>query len=243
MTWFGPTGVLVAVMAVTSLTSGPPTITTPSARELPPSYLPQFLSRAKQAAELNPKGLFPWVALGAGHLIEQNLSGARTALDRALMLGPDSEEAHYLMALLNHLEGIPPNRSSLGESAKSAFSQLIVEAPQPLNPDAVRKAVELLWVGGMPDTLIGGPRIFIEETPPPPPYPAEAKRKRIEGIAEIEILVGTDGRPTQVNYLSGPAVFRKTAVRYGLAYRFQPAYRFGVPQTARLRLTLPFELK
>ena len=78
--------------------------------------------------------------------------------------------------------------------------------------------------------------------PPPPRYPPLAKLAHIQGTVIVEMIVGTDGVPTNVTTLSGPAQLRAVAEAYALAMRFEPSLVNGVPQTTRFTLTMPFRL-
>jgi TonB family protein len=79
--------------------------------------------------------------------------------------------------------------------------------------------------------------------PPPPPYPSFAKIARIQGTVVVEILVDPMGTVVTSKAISGPDELRQVAEDYAIQWRFEPALLDGVPQTARLKLTMPFRLR
>lgn len=106
--------------------------------------------------------------------------------------------------------------------------------------------------GAVPTQLVGGrpgavdfefSQIRVRYQPPPPPYPFEAKIHRIQGVAIIDLVVSPAGLPVQAEALAGPPELLATAIRYALAWKFEPALLNGVPQYARFKLTMPFRLR
>jgi protein TonB len=68
------------------------------------------------------------------------------------------------------------------------------------------------------------------ETAPPPPYPSIAARSGLQGQVLLKILVGTDGKPldVQVSKGSGHRILDETAKRFVLKHwRFKPAMQNG----------------
>ncbi|MBI4912842.1 MAG: TonB family protein [Acidobacteria bacterium] len=86
-------------------------------------------------------------------------------------------------------------------------------------------------------------QIKIKVQPPAPPYPAMARIAKIQGTVVVEIVVGTDGVPVSAKAVDGPPQLRPTAESYAMQWRFEPAMLNGVPQNARLKLTMPFKLR
>lgn len=80
---------------------------------------------------------------------------------------------------------------------------------------------------------------------PPPSYPAEAVRGGITGTVELEILVGTDGKPLDVLIVrsSGNRALDQAARRVVLQrWLFQPATENGQAVQARGRVPIEFKL-
>lgn len=112
--------------------------------------------------------------------------------------------------------------------------------------------VKVKGPGAVPTQLVGGrpgavdfdfKQIRVRYQPPPPPYPFEAKIHHIQGVAIVGIVVSPAGLPVQAEALAGPPELLATAIRYALAWKFEPALLNGVPQYARFKLTMPFHLR
>ncbi len=75
---------------------------------------------------------------------------------------------------------------------------------------------------------------------PVPAYPRSALRRGIEGDVVLNIVVGTDGRPMDVQIVERAgtvdSAFDRAATEAALQWRFEPAMRDGqaVPSTVRL---------
>lgn len=80
---------------------------------------------------------------------------------------------------------------------------------------------------------------------PSPVYPPEAIRGGMTGTVELEILVGTDGKPLEVRVVrsSGHRLLDLAARRMVLAqWRFRPAIHEGQPVQALGRVPIAFTL-
>lgn len=73
---------------------------------------------------------------------------------------------------------------------------------------------------------------------PPPAYPRQALRRGESGEVLVRVVVGTDGRPSQVQVArsSSHRALDQAAVKAVRRWRFQPATRDGqsVPQTVHI---------
>lgn len=75
---------------------------------------------------------------------------------------------------------------------------------------------------------------------PVPAYPRSALRRGMEGDVVLNIVVGTDGRPMDVQIVERAgtvdSAFDRAATEAALQWRFEPAMRDGetVPSTVRL---------
>lgn len=124
--------------------------------------------------------------------------------------------------------------------------EVVVDQP-PMPMDF--QGVEQVAVATQPPTNVG--RQIIEGATlqvlrnPPPSYPAEAVRAGITGTVELEILVGTDGKPVDVLIVrsSGNRALDQAARRVVLQrWLFQPAMENGQAVQARGRVPIEFKL-
>jgi protein TonB len=100
------------------------------------------------------------------------------------------------------------------------------------------------------DTIEGPPHVAASTqlqaiSAPSPPYPPEAIRNGLTGTVELEILVGTDGKPLEATVVrsSGHRVLDQAARKVVLSrWRFQPAVRDGQEVQALGRVPIVFTL-
>jgi|NGEPerStandDraft_6_1074524.scaffolds.fasta_scaffold00764_18 protein TonB len=77
----------------------------------------------------------------------------------------------------------------------------------------------------------------------PPAYPEKLKEQKVEGAALIELLVGTDGVPFQVQATRATHKdFADAAVASVSSWRFKPGTRKGKPVVVYLKVPLVFSL-
>jgi protein TonB len=78
-----------------------------------------------------------------------------------------------------------------------------------------------------------------------PRYPAEARRKGIEGEVRVSLLVGEDGRVREVRILeaSPSGIFDESAREAARSWLFEPARRGGEPVLSRVEAPIRFELE
>ncbi|MFP3942909.1 MAG: energy transducer TonB [Alphaproteobacteria bacterium] len=73
----------------------------------------------------------------------------------------------------------------------------------------------------------------------PPAWPKRQRRR--EGSVKLEYVVGTDGRPKDIEVVKATArAFAEEAVRALKKWRFCPAFKDGAPVEADAKLTLDF---
>jgi len=77
-----------------------------------------------------------------------------------------------------------------------------------------------------------------------PPYPPAERRRENEGSVVVRVLVGTDGRVTQVEKVRAASdAFYEVTRRQALSrWRFKPATRGGVADPAWMTMTVHFEM-
>lgn len=131
------------------------------------------------------------------------------------------------------------NSDSMNEGAKSmvSASSLIAEEGGSALSDSIKKSgqalpPDLLQVDVMP-TLISRKD---------PHYPETALKAGIEGMVYVKILVGTDGKPMQVDVVKSDAeVLNAAAVDAAKQFVFTPASKDNKP--VDVWVTVPFKFK
>jgi TonB family protein len=78
-----------------------------------------------------------------------------------------------------------------------------------------------------------------------PDYPAEARRRRLQGSVVLRVNVSAQGAPEEITVLasSGHAVLDQAAVAAVHTWRFEPATRGGVPIAAPADVPVRFRLE
>lgn len=79
---------------------------------------------------------------------------------------------------------------------------------------------------------------------PPPVYPLIARRRGMEGVVLLRVLVAADGRVAEVEIAqgSGFAVLDQSALEAVRGWRFRPGSRGGRPVEARVEVPIRFSL-
>lgn len=79
---------------------------------------------------------------------------------------------------------------------------------------------------------------------PPPAYPLVARRRGMEGVVLLRVLVAADGRVAEVEIAegSGFAVLDQSALETVRGWRFRPASRGGRAVEARVEVPIRFSL-
>lgn len=80
---------------------------------------------------------------------------------------------------------------------------------------------------------------------PPPPYPAQARRRGLEGRVLVHATVAVSGECTgaELRRSSGHAILDEAALRAVRAWRFVPAMRDGRPVVAGVDVPIVFRLE
>jgi TonB family protein len=86
-------------------------------------------------------------------------------------------------------------------------------------------------------------RIKVIHQPNLPAYPAEAKKKGIQGPVIVSLLVGKDGIPESTEAKEGPEELRLAAAEYAKQWRFKPLKVDGRPVKARFKLNIVYRLQ
>lgn len=99
---------------------------------------------------------------------------------------------------------------------------------------------------GVPETRVSQVKPVVFTAPqvnvkPLPPYPAMAKQQRLAGIVELKVSVDAQGRPTNVQVVSGHPVLAAVAVNtVKRQWRFTPATADGKPVAGETTVRLNF---
>jgi protein TonB len=123
------------------------------------------------------------------------------------------------------------------EAPVAAAPALVVAPPAPPAPVAAAKApVGPAEVGDMSARLVS----FA-----PPSYPLESRRAHEEGTVVLALLLGTDGRVSEISVSgsSGSARLDKAALEAVRKWRWAPLMRGGEAVQVRGHLKIPFTLK
>jgi len=75
-----------------------------------------------------------------------------------------------------------------------------------------------------------------------PYYPAEARRRHVEGIVEISAVVGSRGEITSADVVAGPPLLAAAAVEAIRDWRYEPTFINGDPVQVRNDIILVFRL-
>lgn len=79
---------------------------------------------------------------------------------------------------------------------------------------------------------------------PRPAYPMAARRRKMQGLVLLSVLVGTDGRPhgVVVKHSSGFEILDEAALQAVRGWRFAPGSRGGRPVEASVDVPIRFSL-
>jgi protein TonB len=96
-------------------------------------------------------------------------------------------------------------------------------------PDAARPAGSDLQVGRL-------------KSGPVPPYPIEAQRQQIQGIVELEVLVGADGNILTVHLVKGPPELASVAMSTVRSWQYGQTTLGGHPVETDQSIYFTFKL-
>jgi TonB family protein len=77
---------------------------------------------------------------------------------------------------------------------------------------------------------------------PPPVYPDSARRMRIEGTVEVEVVIDENGKVLSAKAVSGPVSLRDNAVQAALRARFTPSKLSGLPVKVSGKIVYNFKM-
>jgi protein TonB len=77
---------------------------------------------------------------------------------------------------------------------------------------------------------------------PPPVYPENARRIRVEGTVEVEVVIDENGKVVSAKVISGPQVLRDSAVQAALRAKFTPTKLSGEPVKVTGKIVYNFKM-
>lgn len=77
---------------------------------------------------------------------------------------------------------------------------------------------------------------------PPPVYPENARRTRVEGTVEIEVVIDENGKVSSAKVISGPPLLRDSAVQAALRAKFTPTKLAGEPVKVTGKIIYNFKM-
>ena len=77
---------------------------------------------------------------------------------------------------------------------------------------------------------------------PAPNYPDSARRTRVEGTVDVEVVIDENGKVLTAKVISGPAVLRDSAVQAALRARFTPTKLSGQPVRVTGKIVYNFKM-
>jgi TonB family protein len=78
---------------------------------------------------------------------------------------------------------------------------------------------------------------------PDPEYPKEARKKKVEGTVELSLVVGVDGRTSQVRVARSAGYgFDEKAMDVVKKWRFAPGAEHGTPCAVQINIEVSFRL-
>jgi protein TonB len=77
---------------------------------------------------------------------------------------------------------------------------------------------------------------------PAPVYPDNARRTKVEGIVDVEVVIDENGKVLSAKVISGPAVLRDSAVQAALRARFTPTKLSGQPVRVTGKIIYNFKM-
>lgn len=142
--------------------------------------------------------------------------------------------------------GLPPTTSFL-EKSRGATVKPVVAETSPGSPD-LNKTVVVKEDNAPPPPrpllkpVSGGVLNGVAVSLPAPSYPDIARRMRVSGLVEIEVVVDEDGKVVSAKALAGPAALREAAVQAAYRARFTPTKLSGQPVKISGRINYNFTL-
>ena len=75
---------------------------------------------------------------------------------------------------------------------------------------------------------------------PSPAYPPIARSRRLTGLVVLKVLVGKDGRVASAQFVSGPEIFKDSALEAVRRWRYSPAILNGKPTEQETEVKIKF---
>ena len=82
----------------------------------------------------------------------------------------------------------------------------------------------------------------IKYTPPVFNYPISARISKIQGIVVIQAIYDKNGNPVSIETISGPPELFDVAKEWVSGVKYFPLVVDGVPQSFKIKFTIPFKI-
>ncbi len=76
----------------------------------------------------------------------------------------------------------------------------------------------------------------------PPKYPEDARKKNIQGVVKLDVLIGKDGAVESAKVTDGPKELTKAAVNAVKHWRYEPTLLNGKPVEVETVVEMGFKL-
>jgi len=192
----------------------------------------EVASQAQAKVTLKNRELDPWNDPRFWIVVDWAMAwGSREDFEDIRKALPEGRQRSEFARLVAKMEGVPaffstppPKPDPPRRSLKSALEPLA-------NKDG---SVEFSFS-----------QIRVMDQPSAPRYPEEAKARRMMTRLVLRVVVDPQGIPTSCRPVPGPwlGFFGPYGMEFGMRWRFFPAELNGVPQYARFRITMPFQLR
>jgi len=70
---------------------------------------------------------------------------------------------------------------------------------------------------------------LVKESSPDPRYPEEARKKGLQGVVKLHILVAKDGSVKKLSVVSGDPILAKASLDTVRRWKYQPTFSTGKP--------------
>ena len=70
---------------------------------------------------------------------------------------------------------------------------------------------------------------LVKESSPDPRYPEEARKKGLQGVVKLHVLVAKDGSVKKLSVISGDPILAKSSLETVRRWKYQPTLSNGKP--------------
>ena len=125
--------------------------------------------------------------------------------------------------------------AEVGGGLGGSGSRGVAAAPPPPPPQKLKSAGGDLPAGAIPP--------MPDSDNQRPAYPEAMRKKGVEGLVVLRVLVGADGRVSKIDVESGEEPFTSAAIEVVRSWRYRPALVEGRPKAVHRIIRVPFRLR